>query len=99
MERQETPEAFAHRLRDISEACGNVYPEDRLKMIFSEGLPEYLQVDAENYDLEHQEYTFQQLMAYTQSKYRQAKERQSPMVSTPMPLSRARPGLDKYKGG
>eukprot|EP00170_Pyropia_yezoensis_P001008 contig_4682_g1012 len=32
MERQETPEAFARRVRDMSEACGNVYPKDRLKM-------------------------------------------------------------------
>ena len=99
MERQETPEAFARRVREMSDACGNVYPEDRLKMIFSEGLPEYLQVDAENYNQEHQEHTFQQLMAYTQGKYRQARALQAPMVSTPKPLSRVRPGPDKYKGG
>lgn len=49
IERQETPEAFVRRVRDVSEARGNVNPEDRRKMIFSEGLPEYLQVNAENY--------------------------------------------------
>eukprot|EP00170_Pyropia_yezoensis_P000412 contig_2263_g413 len=68
-------------------------------MIFSEGLPEYLQVDAENYNQEHQEHTFQPLMAYTQGKYRQAKALQAPMVSPSKPLARVRPGPNKYKGG
>lgn len=98
MERQEAPDTFARRVRELSEACGNVYPEDRLKMIFSEGLPEYLQVDAENYNQEHQEHTFQQLMAYTQGKYRQAKALQVPVVTTPLKtMSRARPGGDRSK--
>lgn len=96
MERQETPDAFARRVRELSEACGNVYPEDRLKMIFSEGLPEYLQVDAENYNQEHQEHTFQQLMAFTQGKHRQAKALQAPAATIPLkPLTRVRPAGTK----
>eukprot|EP00170_Pyropia_yezoensis_P004773 contig_19455_g4787 len=69
MEKQETPEAFARRVWEMSEAFGNVYPEDRFMMIFSEGLPEYLQVVAENFNKEHQGHTFQQLMAYTPGKH------------------------------
>eukprot|EP00170_Pyropia_yezoensis_P002179 contig_9173_g2183 len=38
-------------------------------------------------------------MAYTQGKYRQAKALQAPIVSTPKPLLRVRPGPDEYKGG
>lgn len=49
-ERQEIPEANALHDRELSEAWGNFYPEDRLKMTFSEGLPEYLQVDEEHYN-------------------------------------------------
>lgn len=66
LQRQETPEAFSRRVPELSEACGNVYPEYRLKMIFPEGLPEFPLVDAENYNQEHQVHTFQQLTAYTQ---------------------------------
>eukprot|EP00170_Pyropia_yezoensis_P000591 contig_2896_g592 len=87
MERQESPDAFDRRVREMSEACGNVYPEDRLSMIFSGGLPEYFQVDAENYNQEHQDHTLQQLMAYTQRKYRQATSLQASLLSTPKPLS------------
>jgi len=42
----EVPDAFAARLRDLGEACGNVYGEDRLKMAFIQGLPKHMQVDA-----------------------------------------------------
>lgn len=98
MERQEAPDAFARRVRELSEACGNVYPEDRLNMIFSKGLPEYLQVDAENYNQEHQEHTFQQLMAYTQGKFRQAKAFQAPATLIPLkPMTRIRPSGDRSK--
>ena len=41
------PDAFAARLRDLGEACANVYGEYRLKMAFIQGLPKHLPVDAE----------------------------------------------------
>ena len=31
----EVPDAFAARLRDLGEACGNVDGEDRIKMAFT----------------------------------------------------------------
>jgi len=43
----EVPDALAARLRDLGEACSNVYGEDRLKMAFIQGLPKHLQVDAQ----------------------------------------------------
>lgn len=68
-------------------------------MMLSKGLQQYLQIDAENYNEEHQEQTFEQLMAYTHGKYGKAKALQASMVSTPKLLSRVRPGPDKYQGG
>jgi len=44
---QDVPDAFAARLRDVGEACGNVYGEDRLMMAFIQGIPKHLQVDAQ----------------------------------------------------
>jgi len=43
----EVPDAFAARLRDLREAFGNVYGEDRPKMAFIQGLPKHMQVDAQ----------------------------------------------------
>lgn len=68
-------------------------------MIFSEGLPEHLQLDAKNYNQEHQEHTFQQLLENTKGMYRQAKALQAPTLSNPEPSSRFRPGTDNYNGG
>lgn len=56
-------------------------------------------MDAENDNEEHQERTFQELIAYTQGKYRQANALQAPLIAIPKPLSRVRPGPEKYKGG
>jgi len=42
----EVSDAFAARWRDLGEACGRVYGEDRLKMAFIQGLRKHLQVDA-----------------------------------------------------
>eukprot|EP00170_Pyropia_yezoensis_P000529 contig_2672_g530 len=56
-------------------------------MILMEGFSDFVQVDAENYNQEHPEHAFQQLMAYTQSTYRQAKALKAPMESTSKPLS------------
>jgi len=69
----EVPDAFAARFRELSEACGNVYGEDRLKMEFIEGLPKNLQVDAQQYNLQFTEHTLQQLASFTQGKNEQVK--------------------------
>jgi len=53
----EVPDAFAARLRDLREACGNMYGEDGLKMAFIQGLPKHLQVDAQQYNLQFTEHT------------------------------------------
>ena len=61
----EVPDAFAARLRDLGDACGNVYGEDRLKMAFIQGLPKHLQVDTQQYDLQFTHHTLQQLALFT----------------------------------
>jgi len=43
----DVPDAFAARLRDLGEACGNVYGEYRLKVAFIQGPPKNLQVDSQ----------------------------------------------------
>jgi len=57
----EVPDAFASRLRDLGQACENVFGEDWLKMAFIQGLPMHLQVDAQQYNLQFTEHTLQQL--------------------------------------
>jgi len=37
----EVLDSLAARLRDLGEACGNVYLEDRLKMAFIQGIPKH----------------------------------------------------------
>jgi len=69
----ETPGAFAERLRELGESCGNVYGEDRLKMVFINGLPKHLQVDAQQYNLQFPEHTLQQLASFSQGKYEQVR--------------------------
>ncbi|GAB0491044.1 hypothetical protein MMPV_002288 [Pyropia vietnamensis] len=67
----ETPEAFAQRLRELGEACRNVYEEDRIKMIFIQGLPESIRMDCEVYNLNNQSFTLQQVVTFASGKYRQ----------------------------
>jgi len=86
----EVPDAFAARLRDLGEACGNVYGEDRLKMAFIQGLPKHLQVDAQQYNLQFTEHTLQQLASFTQGKHEQVKALQR-LQPTPPKMYLARP--------
>jgi len=77
-------------LRDLGEACGNVYGEDRLKMAFIQGLPKHLQVDAQQYNLQFTGYTLQQLASFTQGKHEQVKALQR-LQPTPPKVYLARP--------
>ena len=86
----EVPDAFAARLWDLGEACGNVYGEDRLKMAFIQGLPKHLQVDAQQYNLQFTEHTLQQLASFTQGKHEQVKALQR-LQPTPPKMYLARP--------
>ncbi|OSX77706.1 hypothetical protein BU14_0136s0004 [Porphyra umbilicalis] len=86
----EVPDAFAAHLRDLGEACGNVYGEDRLKMAFSQGLPKHLQVDAQQYNLQFTEHTLQQLASFTQGKHEQVKALQR-LQPTPPKMYLERP--------
>jgi len=69
----EVSDAFAARLRDLGEARGNVYGEDRLKMTFIQKLPKRLQVDSQQYNLQFTEHTLQQLASFIQGKHEQVK--------------------------
>jgi len=86
----EVPDAFAARLQDLGEACGNVCGEDRLKMSFIQGLPKPLQVGAQQYNLQFTERTLQQLASFTQGKHEQvwALQRLQP---APLKMYLARP--------
>jgi len=86
----EVPDAFAAGLRDLGEACGNVYGEDRLKMAFIQGLPKHLQVHAQQYNLQFTEHTLQQLASFTQGKHEQVKALQR-LQPTPPKMYLARP--------
>ena len=86
----EVPDAFAARLRDLGEACGNVYGEDRLKMAFIQGLPKDLQVDAQQENLQFTERTLQQLASCTQGKHGQVDALQR-LQPTPPKMYLARP--------
>jgi len=86
----EVPDAFAARLRDLGEACGNVYGEYRIKMAFTQGLPKHLQVDAQQYNLQFTEHTLQQLASFTQGKHEQVKALQR-LQPTPPKMYLARP--------
>jgi len=87
---QDVPDAFAARLRDLCEACGNVYGEYRLKMAFIQGLPKHFQVDAQQYNLQLTEHTLQQLASFTQGKHGQVKALQR-LHPTPAKMYVARP--------
>jgi len=58
-------------LRDLWEACGIFYGEDRLKMAFIRGLPKHLQVDAQQYSLHFGEHTLPQPVSLSQGKHEQ----------------------------
>jgi len=53
----EIPDAFAARSQGLGEACGNVYSEDRLKMVFVQGLPKQLKGDAQQYNFQFKDHT------------------------------------------
>jgi len=86
----EVPDAFAAHLRDLGEACGNLYGEDRLKMVFIQGLPKHLKVDAQQYNLQFTEHTLQQLASFTQGRHEQVKALQR-LQPTPPKMYLARP--------
>jgi len=88
----EVPDAFAARLPDLKEVCGNVYGEDRLKMAIIQGLPKHLQVDAQQYNLQFTEHTLQQLASFTEGKHEQVKALQR-LQPTPPKMYLARPSI------
>jgi len=88
--------AFAARLRDLEEACGNVYRKDRLQVALIQGLPQHFQVDAQQYNLQFMEHTRQQLASFTEGKHKQVKALQRlrptpPMMYVARPSRQARP--------
>jgi len=90
----EVPDAFAARLQDMGEACGNVYGEDRLKMALIQGLPKHLQVDAQQYNLHFTAHTLQQLALFSEGKHEQVKAFQR-LQPTPPKMYHARPSSRK----
>jgi len=46
----ETLEAFANKLPELGQACGNMHGKERLKMVFTHGLPQHLRVDGQQYN-------------------------------------------------
>ncbi|GAB0493373.1 hypothetical protein MMPV_004655 [Pyropia vietnamensis] len=68
----ETVEAFAGRLRNLSEHCGNIHSEGTLKQQLIQGLPEFLRTDAFVYNSASRSY--QQMVTYAAGKYRAAKD-------------------------
>lgn len=69
-EPEETIEAFAVRLRGLTELCGNVHTEGTMKQQLIQGLPEYLRTDAFVYNFP--ERTYQKLVTFTSGKYKAA---------------------------
>jgi len=93
---QDVTDAFAARLRDVWEACGNMYGEDWLKMAFIPGIPKHLQVDAQHDNVHFTERTLQQLASFTQRKRGQVKALERlqptpPKIHLVRPSSRAGP--------
>jgi len=73
-----------------------MYGEDRLSMAFILGLPQNLQVDAQNYGLEFTKHNLEQLAPLTRGKHEQVKafQRLQPTPTEmylPRPSSRAGP--------
>ena len=69
----EIPDAFAARLPDLGEACGNMYGEDLLNIAFIQGLSKKLQVGAQQYELHFPGHALQQLPLFTQGNDEQVK--------------------------
>lgn len=68
----ETIEAFALRLRGLTEMCGNIHTEGTMKQQLIQGLPEYLRTDAFVYNGPKR--TYQQLVTFTAGKYKAARD-------------------------
>lgn len=71
-ESDETVEAFALRLRSLSESCGNIHSEGTMKQQLIQGLPEFLRTDAFVYN--DPACTYQKLVTYTAGKFKAAKD-------------------------
>jgi len=65
-------DAFATRLRSLTELCGNIHFEGKMKQQLIQGLPEYLRTDAFVDNTAQRSY--QQLSTYMAGKYRAAKD-------------------------
>ena len=92
----EVPDAFAALLRDLGEACCNMYGGKGLKMALIQGLPKHLEVDAQQYNLPFTEHTVQKLASVTQREHEQVKALQRlqptpPKMYLERPSSRAGP--------
>lgn len=71
-EADETVEAFALRLRGLSDLCGNINSEGTIKQQLIQGLPEFLRTDAFVYN--QPACTYQQLVTFTAGKFKAAKD-------------------------
>ncbi|GAB0497145.1 hypothetical protein MMPV_008468 [Pyropia vietnamensis] len=71
-EPDEPVEAFASRLRALSELCGNIHSEGTMKQQLIQGLPEYVRTDAFVFNTSSA--TYQQLATYTAGKVKAAQD-------------------------
>ncbi|GAB0497618.1 hypothetical protein MMPV_008953 [Pyropia vietnamensis] len=71
-EPDEPVEAFASRLRALSELCGNIHSEGTMKQQLIQGLPEYIRTDAFVFNTPSA--TYQQLATYTAGKVKAAQD-------------------------
>ncbi|GAB0491624.1 hypothetical protein MMPV_002878 [Pyropia vietnamensis] len=71
-EPDEPVEAFASRLRALSELCGNIHSEGTMKQQLIQGLPEYVRTDAFVFNTPSA--TYQQLATYTAGKVKAAQD-------------------------
>lgn len=67
---EETVEAFAVRLRGLTEACGNIHSEGTMKQQLIQGLPDYLRTDA--FVFNGPDRTYQQLVTFSAGKFKAA---------------------------
>lgn len=72
LERNESVESFAGRLRGLAVQCGNIYKEGTLRQHFIQGLPAYIRPDAYVYNTPKR--TYQQLVTYCAGKHQAARE-------------------------
>ncbi|GAB0495567.1 hypothetical protein MMPV_006869 [Pyropia vietnamensis] len=71
-EPDEPVEAFASRLRALSELCGNIHSEGTMKQQLIQGPPEYVRTDAFVFNTPSA--TYQQLATYTAGKVKAAQD-------------------------